>query len=126
MHRRKWQKLKLNWIAAFELTITTNYGLFWLYIYIHGRFSLFYINFLTGVMICSVSCSTYSKRPKRMKPNGNISTSKEVLYKKLKFSYYNNLFENVFQISGVIGLITLLYARQRCQKSISTLGKSIS
>ena len=30
---------------------------------------------------------------------------------KLKFSYYNNLFGNVFQTSGVIGLIAILYVR---------------
>ena len=34
MHPRKWQKLKLIWIEAFELTITIDYGLFWFYIYI--------------------------------------------------------------------------------------------
>ena len=33
---------------------------------------------------------------------------------KLKFSYYNNIFRNVFQTSGVIGLITLLYAKLQC------------
>ena len=33
---------------------------------------------------------------------------------KLKFSYYNNIFGNVFETSGVIGPITMLYSRLRC------------
>ena len=56
-----------------------------------------------------------------MKPNDNSTNwtavlyfvwEKVLFYKKLKFSYYNNIFGNVFQTSGVIDLITLLYARQ--------------
>ena len=42
---------------------------------------------------------------------------------KLKFSYYNNIFGNVFQSSGVIGQITLLYAKLRCYKIFQLLKK---
>ena len=115
------------------MTITIDYGLFWLYIYIHGRFSLFYIYFLTGFMICSISCSTCSKSTNSMKPYGNISTKwatvpfffgrKYYFMQKLKFSYYNNIFGNVFQSSGVIGQITLLYAKLRCYKIFQLLKK---
>ena len=127
------KKVKLIWIAASELTITIDYGLFWLYIYIHGRCRLFYISFLTGFMICSIYCSTCSKSTKSMKPNGNISTKwSTVLYfvwekcyfiEKLKFFHYNNIFGNVFQTSGVIDLITLLYAKLRRQKIFQLLEK---
>ena len=40
---------------------------------------------------------------------------------KLKFSYYNNLFGNVFQTSGVIGLITILYLRNSDAKRVFEL-----
>ena len=107
-----------------SLWIDYNKLLWIVLIYIHGRFSLFYINFLTGFMICSISCSTCSKSTKSMKPNGNINTKcatvlyfvweKVLFYTKIKVSYYNNIFGNVFQTSGVIGPITLLYSRLRC------------
>ena len=42
---------------------------------------------------------------------------------KLKFSHYNNIFGNVFQTSGVIGLTTLLYAKLWCQKIFQLLEK---
>ena len=42
---------------------------------------------------------------------------------KLKFSYYNNLLENVFQTSRVIGLITLLYAKLDAKKVFQILEK---
>ena len=132
MHPRRWKKLKLIWITASELTITIDYGLFWLYIYIHGRFSLFYVNLLTGFMICSISCSTCSKNTKSMKPNGNISTKwatvlyfvweKVLFYTKVKVFLLQQDFQKRFQTSGTVGLITLLYAKLRCK----TLGESIS
>ena len=40
---------------------------------------------------------------------------------KLKFSYYNNLFRNVFQTSGVIGLIAILYVRNSNTKKVFQL-----
>ena len=36
---------------------------------------------------------------------------------KLKFSYFNNLFRNVIQTSGVIVVITLQYANLRCRNN---------
>ena len=50
---------------------------------------------------------------------------KSTIYiQKLKFSYYNNLFGNVFQTSGVIGLITILYVRNSDAKRVfQLLGK---
>ena len=47
---------------------------------------------------------------------------KSTIYiQKLKFSYYNNLFGNVFQTSGVIGLITILYVRNSDAKKVFQL-----
>ena len=98
-----------NWI---------DYGLFWLYIYIHKRFSPAYLMpilmFLTVFMIY---CNTCSKSTKSMKPNGNISTEwakvlsfiwEKVLFYREVICFINTLFGNVFQTSRVIGLITLL------------------
>ena len=70
----------------------------------------------------SVSCRTCSKRTKGKKPYGNIRIQngqkscillgkKYYFIQKLKFYNYNNLFENVFQTSGVIDLITILYVQ---------------
>ena len=56
------------------MIVTIDYGLFLLYIYIHGRFGLFYINFLTCFIICFISFRTCSKSTKSMKPKRNIST----------------------------------------------------
>ena len=63
-----------------------------------------------------------------MKPNGNTSTEstkvlsfvwqKEPFYRDVICFLINNLFGNVFQTSRVTGLLTLLYVRLRCQKSI--------
>ena len=131
MHPRRWLKLKLIWITACELTIIIDYGLFW-FCYIHGRFSLFYINFLTDFMICFISCSTCSENTKSMKPNGNITTKwatvlyfvweKVLFYTKVKVFLLQQDFQKRFQTSGTVGLITLLYAKLRCK----TLGESIS
>ena len=54
----------------------TDYGLFWLYIYIHERFSLAYLIPISMFSLFSwfLSCSTCSKSTKSMKPTGNIST----------------------------------------------------
>ena len=97
-----------------------NYGLFWLYIYIHEQFSL---PFLIPVLMFSLFswflyCSTCSKSAKSMKPNGNISTEwakvlsfvweSVLFYREVICFLINNLFRNVFQTSIVIGLITLL------------------
>ena len=75
-------------------------------------------------MICSISSSTCSKSTNSMKRDGNIVRNGQQLFilfgrkyyfiQKLKFSCYNNIFGNVFQTLGVIGLITLLYAKLRC------------
>ena len=100
-----------NWI---------DYGLFWLYIYIHERFSLAYLMPVPMFSLFSwfLYCNTCSKSTKGMKPNGNISTEwakvlsfvweKLVFYREVIFFLINNLFENFFQTSRVIGLITLL------------------
>ena len=49
-------------------------------------------------------------------------SGKSTIYiQKLKFSYYNNLFGNVFQTSGVIGLITILYVRNSDAKKVFQL-----
>ena len=65
----------LNWLW------TIDYGLFCFYIYIRGRFSLFFYEFSHWFHDFSVSCSTFSMSMKSMKPNGNISTeSAKVLY----------------------------------------------
>ena len=40
---------------------------------------------------------------------------------KLKFFYYNNLFGNVFQTSGVIGFIMTLYVRNSDAKKVFQL-----
>ena len=77
----------------------------------------------------SISCSTCTKSTKGMKPYGNISIrngekffillgKKYYFIQKLKFSYHNSLFGNVFQTSGVIGLITILYARNSDAKKV--------
>ena len=100
-----------NWI---------DYGLFWLYIYIHERFSLAYLIPIPMFSLFSwfLYCSTCSKSTKSMKPNGNISTEwakvlsfvweKLLFYREVICFLINNLFENVFQTSRVIGLIMLL------------------
>ena len=101
-----------NWI---------DYGLFWLYIYIHERFSLVYLMPVPMFSLFSwfLYCSACSRSTKSMKPNGNISTEwanvlsfawEKLLFYMFYISYFliNNLFENVFQTSRVIGLITLL------------------
>ena len=77
----------------------------------------------------SISCSTCTKSTKGKKPYGNSSIQnghkffisfwkKYYFIQKLKFSYYNNLFGNVFQTSGVIGLITKLYVRHSDAKKV--------
>ena len=100
-----------NWI---------DYGLFWLYIYIHERFSLAYLMPIPMFSLFSwfLYCNTCSKSTKSMKPNGNISTEwakvlsfileKLLFYRQVMCFLINNLFRNVFQISRVIGLITIL------------------
>ena len=104
--------------------MTTNnwidYGLFWLYIYIHERFSLAYLIPIPMFSLFSwfLYCSTCSKSTKSMKPNGNISTEwakvlsfvweKVLFYREVICFLINNLFGNAFQTSRVIDLITLL------------------
>ena len=77
----------------------------------------------------SISCSTCTKSTKGKKPYGNISIrngqmflilfgKKYYFIQKLKFSYYNNLFGNVFQTSGVIGFITILYVQNSNAKKV--------
>ena len=100
-----------NWI---------DYGLFWLYIYIHERFSLAYLIPIPMFSLFSwfLYCSTCSKSTKSMKPNGNISTElakvlsfvweKLLFYREVICFVINNVLGNVFQTSRVIGLITIL------------------
>ena len=100
-----------NWI---------DYGLFWLYIYIHGRFCLVYLIPIPMLSLFSwfLYCNTCSKSTKSMKPNGNISTEwpkvlsfvwENVLFCREVICFLiNNLFGNVFQIARVTGLIMLL------------------
>ena len=126
MHPRRWQKLKLIWVAVSELTNwTIDYGLLWLYVYIHRRFSLFFISFLTGFMICSISCSTCSSSTKWAKVPYFV-WEKFYFIQKLKFLYYNNLFGNVFETSGVIGLIMLLYRNSDAKNVFQLLEKVFS
>ena len=78
---------------------------------LHGRFSLFYINLHTGFMICFISCSTALRVRRAWNlmatsvRNGQkffiLFGKKYYFIQKLKFSYYNNLFGNAFQTSGV-------------------------
>ena len=84
-----------NWI---------DYGLFWLYIYIHERFSLAYLTPIPMSSLFSwfLYCSTCSKGTKSMKPNGNISTEwakvlsfvweKELFHREVICFLINNLF----------------------------------
>ena len=84
-----------NWI---------DYGLFWLYIYIHERFSLAYLIPIPMFSLFSwfLYCSTCSKSMKSMKPNGNIRTKwvevlsfvkeKELFHRGLLCFFLNNLF----------------------------------
>ena len=100
-----------NWI---------DYGLFWLYIYIHEQFSLAYLmpismfSLFSWFLYCNTSCTS----TKSMKPNGNISMEwpkvlsfvweKVLFHREVICFLINNLFWNVFQISRVIDLIALL------------------
>ena len=100
-----------NWI---------DYGLFWLYIYIHKRFSQVYLIPIPMFSLFSwfLYCSTCSKNTKSMKPNWNISTEwakvlsfvweKVLFYREIICFLFNNLFWNVFQTSKIMGLIMLL------------------
>ena len=97
-----------------------DYGLFWLYIYIHERFSLAYLMPIPMLSLFSwfLYCNTCSKSTKSRKPSGNISAELakvlSTVYEKLLFYrevicfFINNLFGNVFQTSRAIVLITLL------------------
>ena len=90
-----------NWI---------DYGLFWLYIYIHERFSLAYLIPIPMFSLFSwfLYCSTCSKSTKSMKPNGNISTEwavvlsfvweKELFHREVIYFLINNLFWKRFSI----------------------------
>ena len=40
MHQKRWRKLK---VSELSMSIWIDYGLFWLYIYIHERYSLAYL-----------------------------------------------------------------------------------
>ena len=84
--------------------------------------------FLTG-FISSISCSTCSKRNLMGTSvrNGQeffiLFGRRYYFIQQLKFPYYNNIFGNDFQTSGVIDLITLLYARLRYYKIFQLLEK---
>ena len=116
----------LNWLW------TIGYGLFWFYIYIRGRFSLFFMNFLTVFMISLFLAApslwvwrAWNLMGTSVRNRQKFFISYENKYYfiqlKLKYSCYSNLFGNVFQTSGVIDLIALRYAKLRCWKCISVL-----
>ena len=88
---------------------TDNQSIWYQFSHWFHKFSIFYSN-------CSESA-------KSVKPNGSI----KVLYFVWKSTilcrswvFYDNFFGSVLQTSGVLGLITLLYAKLRYWKSIST------
>ena len=90
------------------------------YCRLYGRFILFDTNIL-WLYDFFASCSTCSKSTKSKKPNRNISTEWAKVFsfaflvlfiQKLGF-IFNNLSGNIFQTSGVIALITLLYKKFR-------------
>ena len=97
-----------------------DYGLFWLYIYIHEQFSLVYL--LPIPMISLLSWFLYCNTCSRVRRAWNLmGTSVRPFAKVLSFVWekllfhrevtcflINNLFGKVFQTSRVIGLITLL------------------
>ena len=90
-----------NWI---------DYELFWLYIYIHERFSLAYLipKPMFSLFSWFLYCSTCSNSTKSMKPNGNISTEwaealsfvweKELFHREVICFLINNLFWKHFSI----------------------------
>ena len=73
MHQKRRQKLKLSELT---MNIWIDCGLFWLYIYIHERFSLAYLIHIPMFSLSSwfFYCSTYSKSTNSIKTNGNTST----------------------------------------------------
>ena len=86
----------------------TDYGLFWLYIYIQERFSLAYLMPIPMFSLFSwfLYYNSCSKSTKSMKPNGNISTEwakvLSIVYEKLLFieklyGFSLITFGNVFQ-----------------------------
>ena len=115
-------EVNLNWL----INNWIEYGLFWLHIYIHERFSLAYLKPIPMFSLFSwfLYCSTCSKSTKSMKPNRNISTEwakvlsfvweKVLFYREVICFLFNNLFGNVFQTSRGIGLIKLHYVKLEC------------
>ena len=121
-------EVNLNWLWTFD------YGFFWLYIYIHGQFSLFGTSGLTGFMI-SLFLEAPAPREERTWNLMGASVRNGLVFFLLFWKKYyfiqklgfliNSHFGNVFPTSGVIALITLLYVKLRCYKSISAPGNSI-
>ena len=113
------------------------YGIF--YCRLNGRFSLSDTNVLTQFIIFLFPWpyflqhlhqeyeghETLWEHQYGMGKGSLFCLGKSTIYiQKLKFSYYNNLFGNVFQTSGVIGLITILYVRNSDAKRVlQLLGK---
>ena len=70
-----------------------------------------------------------------MKSNGSMSTEwakvlyfvleKVLFYTEVKFSYFNNLFGNVFQTSGVIVVLTLYSMRNSDAKKVFQLPEKV-
>ena len=110
------------------------YGIF--HCILNGRFSLPDTNVLTRFIVslfpwlCFLQHlhqeydghKTLCKHQYGMGKSFLFCLGKSTIYiQKLRFSYYNNLFGNVFQTSGVIGLITLLYVRNSDAKKVFQL-----
>ena len=107
---------KTSW--PFKDVLKTNNWI--LFIYIQERFNLVYLMLIPMFSLYSwfLYCNTCSKSTKNRKPNENISTEwanvlsiiheKLLFYREVICFLINNFFENVFQTSRVIGLITLV------------------
>ena len=103
-----------------------------MYIYIHGRFSLFYINFLTSFQFSFISCSS----TKSMKPNGNINTKwaivlyfaweKVLFYTKVKVFLLQERFRKRFSNFRSNKPNNATVCESLMLKNISIFGESIS
>ena len=107
--------VKLIWIDY--MNNWTDYGLFWLYIYIHEQFSLVYL--MPVPMISLFSWLQHLLQVRRawnlmgisVRPFAKVLSfvwEKLLFYREVTCFLINNLFGKVFQTSRVIGLITLL------------------
>ena len=121
MHSRRWQKLNLIWIAASELTITNYYGLFWFistedlayFISIFSLVSWFVLFLAAPALRVRKAWNLMGTSVRNGQQFFILFGRKYYFIQKLKFFHYNNISGNVIQTSGVIDLITLLYAKLR-------------